>query len=86
MVVGGGPAGLEAARTLAERGHEVVLFEKSSQLGGLLSKAANSPFKADLKKYLDWSIRMASRYKNIRCENWHRSDRASLLLKKEPMR
>jgi 2,4-dienoyl-CoA reductase-like NADH-dependent reductase (Old Yellow Enzyme family)/thioredoxin reductase len=68
VVVGGGPAGLEAARTLDERGHEVVLFEKSPQLGGLLRTAAKFPFKADLKKYLDWSIRMVGRYKNIRLE------------------
>jgi len=66
VVVGGGPAGLEAARTLAERGHEVVLFEKASQLGGLLWGAVKSPIKADLKKYLDWSIRMTTRNKNIK--------------------
>jgi len=65
VVVGGGPAGLEAARTLAERGHEVVLFEKSPQLGGVLWRAVKSPFKADLKKYIDWSIRMTDRNKNI---------------------
>jgi 2,4-dienoyl-CoA reductase-like NADH-dependent reductase (Old Yellow Enzyme family)/thioredoxin reductase len=65
VVVGGGPAGLEAARTLAERGHEVVLFEKAPQLGGLLWGAVKSPFKADLKKYLEWSIRMTTRDKNI---------------------
>jgi NADPH-dependent 2,4-dienoyl-CoA reductase/sulfur reductase-like enzyme len=64
--VGGGPAGLEAARTLGERGHEVVLFEKSSQLGGLLRRAATSPFKADLKEYLDWSIRITTRNHNVR--------------------
>ena len=66
VVVGGGPAGLEAARTLAERGHEVVLFEKAPQLGGLLWKAAKSPLKADLKEYLDWSIRMTAGNKNIK--------------------
>lgn len=66
VVVGGGPAGLEAARTLAARGHEVVLFEKSHQLGGLLRTAAKYPFKKDLKKYLEWSIRMAGRHQNIR--------------------
>ncbi len=65
VVVGGGPAGLEASKTLAERGHEVVLFEKASQLGGLLRRAAKSPFKADLQKYLDWSIRMTRCYQNI---------------------
>jgi 2,4-dienoyl-CoA reductase-like NADH-dependent reductase (Old Yellow Enzyme family)/thioredoxin reductase len=65
VVVGGGPAGLEAARTLADRGHEVVLFEKASHLGGLLISAVMAPFKSDLKQYLDWSIQMTMRYKNI---------------------
>ena len=65
VVVGGGPAGLEAARTLAERGHKVVLFEKASQLGGLIRGAVRAPFKADLKKYLDWSIRTATRSEYI---------------------
>jgi 2,4-dienoyl-CoA reductase (NADPH2) len=40
VVVGGGPAGLEAARVAALRGHEVTIYEKSSRLGGLLSLAA----------------------------------------------
>lgn len=40
MVVGGGPAGMEAARVAALRGHEVTLYEKSNQLGGLLPLAA----------------------------------------------
>jgi 2,4-dienoyl-CoA reductase-like NADH-dependent reductase (Old Yellow Enzyme family)/thioredoxin reductase len=65
VVVGGGPAGMEAARTLADRGHEVVLFERASSLGGLLKAAVQAPFKSDLKQYLDWSIRMTTRNKNI---------------------
>jgi 2,4-dienoyl-CoA reductase (NADPH2) len=40
VVVGGGPAGMEAARVAAKRGHNVILFEKSSKLGGLLPLAA----------------------------------------------
>jgi 2,4-dienoyl-CoA reductase (NADPH2) len=40
MVIGGGPAGMEAARVAAIRGHEVTLYEKSSKLGGLLDLAA----------------------------------------------
>ena len=40
VVVGGGPAGMEAARVAALRGHEVTLYEKSHQLGGLMPIAA----------------------------------------------
>lgn len=39
MVVGGGPAGMEAARIAAQRGHKVSLFERSGSLGGLLPTA-----------------------------------------------
>jgi NADPH-dependent 2,4-dienoyl-CoA reductase/sulfur reductase-like enzyme len=39
-VVGGGPAGMETARVLALRGHEVTLYEKESRLGGLMNLAA----------------------------------------------
>ena len=40
LVVGGGPAGMEAARIAAKRGHEVHLYEKASYLGGLIRLAA----------------------------------------------
>lgn len=40
LVVGGGPAGLEAARVAAERGHRVVLYEKERKLGGSLPVAS----------------------------------------------
>jgi len=66
VVVGGGPAGLEAARTLAERGHDVTLFEKNPKLGGLLYDASSAPFKTDLQKYLEWSVQMTKQYPNIR--------------------
>jgi len=56
VVIGGGPAGMEAARTAAGRGHEVVLFEKEARLGGTLVAASAAPFKADMRKYLDWAI------------------------------
>jgi 2,4-dienoyl-CoA reductase-like NADH-dependent reductase (Old Yellow Enzyme family)/thioredoxin reductase len=59
VVVGGGPAGLEAARRAADRGHEVVLLEKDAQLGGALTMASAAPFKADMRQYLDWSVRTA---------------------------
>jgi 2,4-dienoyl-CoA reductase-like NADH-dependent reductase (Old Yellow Enzyme family)/thioredoxin reductase len=57
VVIGGGPAGMEAARTAADRGHRVVLFEKDAQLGGTLEVAAAPSFKEDIKKYLEWARR-----------------------------
>ncbi|KZE47012.1 NADPH-dependent 2,4-dienoyl-CoA reductase [Brevibacillus parabrevis] len=51
-VVGAGPAGLEAARVLAERGHEVVLFEKRERIGGQLNYARQVPGKAEFNETL----------------------------------
>jgi 2,4-dienoyl-CoA reductase-like NADH-dependent reductase (Old Yellow Enzyme family) len=53
-VVGGGPAGLEAARVLGERGHDVNLFEANSRVGGQLALAAMSPRRRDLQGIIDW--------------------------------
>jgi 2,4-dienoyl-CoA reductase (NADPH2) len=51
-VVGAGPAGLEAARVLAERGHSVVLFEKQRQIGGQLNYARQVPGKSEFHETL----------------------------------
>jgi pyruvate/2-oxoglutarate dehydrogenase complex dihydrolipoamide dehydrogenase (E3) component len=56
VVIGGGPSGMTVARTLRERGHGVVLFEKSCQLGGLMNDINKLPFKEDLRRYTAWSI------------------------------
>jgi len=56
-VVGGGPAGLEAARVAALRGHKVTLWERESSLGGHLQEASVPGFKKDLARYLDWAKR-----------------------------
>jgi 2,4-dienoyl-CoA reductase-like NADH-dependent reductase (Old Yellow Enzyme family)/thioredoxin reductase len=53
-VVGGGPAGLEAARTLAEKGHTVTLFEANDSLGGQVNIAIRSPRRRDLQGITDW--------------------------------
>lgn len=65
VVAGGGPAGLEAARTAAERGHDVIIFEKDARPGGLICEASLASFKTDLKKYLEWSVRMTEQHPNI---------------------
>jgi 2,4-dienoyl-CoA reductase-like NADH-dependent reductase (Old Yellow Enzyme family)/thioredoxin reductase len=54
VVVGGGPAGLEAARVAAERGHRVVLFEAASKLGGQLLIAVRATWRRDLIAIVDW--------------------------------
>lgn len=54
VVVGAGPAGLEAARVCAERGHRVVLFEANAQAGGQVRIAARAPRRADMIGITDW--------------------------------
>jgi 2-enoate reductase len=54
MVIGGGVAGLEAARVASLRGHRVSLYEKEDMLGGLVRQAAVPEFKKDLRRLLAW--------------------------------
>lgn len=54
VVVGGGPAGLEAARVAAARGHTVVLFEKEAQLGGQLRLARALSWRENLSGITRW--------------------------------
>lgn len=56
VVVGGGPGGMEAARSAAIAGHEVILFEKDSALGGQLKSAATPDFKSQLRELVEWYI------------------------------
>jgi pyruvate/2-oxoglutarate dehydrogenase complex dihydrolipoamide dehydrogenase (E3) component len=61
LVVGGGPAGMQAAVTACERGHEVVLVEKSIELGGLLKFTNTDSLKRDLRKFKDYLVRKTYR-------------------------
>ena len=56
VVVGAGPAGLEAARVSAERGHEVVVLEAFPKAGGQLLLATRSKRRADLIGIIDWRL------------------------------
>jgi 2-enoate reductase len=54
IVIGGGVAGMEAARVAAIKGHRVVLYEKGGNLGGHLIEASVPGFKKDVGALLDW--------------------------------
>lgn len=54
LVVGGGPAGLEAARTAAIRGHDVHLHEGTRHLGGQVAIAATAPHRSDIGAITEW--------------------------------
>lgn len=53
-VIGAGPAGLEASRVLAERCHDVHLFEAGDKVGGQLLLASLAPRRRDLRGIIDW--------------------------------
>jgi len=57
VIIGGGIAGMEAARVAALRGHEATIIEKEKRLGGHLIEASVPRFKAETKQLLDWAIR-----------------------------
>jgi 2,4-dienoyl-CoA reductase-like NADH-dependent reductase (Old Yellow Enzyme family)/thioredoxin reductase len=61
LVAGGGIGGMQAAITCSERGHRVILCEKSDRLGGALKCEEYVPFKAKIKAYLEYQIREISR-------------------------
>lgn len=54
VIVGAGPAGLEAARVAAERGHEVVLFERNPTVGGQVNLAAKAPQREQMAGIIRW--------------------------------
>lgn len=57
LVVGAGPGGMQAAITLRERGHDVIVLEKADKVGGNLVTAAAMHLKEDMPVYRDWLIR-----------------------------
>jgi len=53
-IIGGGPAGMEAARVSALRGHKITIFEKSGELGGAMLYCCTVPGKNKMRWYADW--------------------------------
>jgi NADPH-dependent 2,4-dienoyl-CoA reductase/sulfur reductase-like enzyme len=54
LVIGGGPAGMEAARVAALRGHSVIMYEKNKELGGQLRLACKPPHKEELRNIVNY--------------------------------
>jgi 2,4-dienoyl-CoA reductase-like NADH-dependent reductase (Old Yellow Enzyme family)/thioredoxin reductase len=54
VVVGGGPAGMEAALVAAQRGHKVTLYDKANALGGQVRRFLNSPRRKEFQYVIDW--------------------------------
>lgn len=61
VVVGAGPAGLEAARVAAERGHSVVVFEVADQPGGQIRLTAQQKRRAEMIGIIDWRMAQCTR-------------------------
>ena len=57
MVIGGGPAGMEATRVLTERNFDVVLYEKENDLGGRLPEASALTYKDGFRRYYKYQVR-----------------------------
>lgn len=62
VIVGGGPAGLAAARSLASKAHRVILFERETKLGGQIPYAASAPHKEEFIEVVNYLIRQTKKF------------------------
>ena len=65
LVVGAGPAGLEAARALGQRGYEVMLAEASAELGGRVTRESKLPGLAEWARVRDWRVGQIDKLANV---------------------
>ncbi|CVI54384.1 NADH:flavin oxidoreductase [Agrobacterium leguminum] len=75
VIVGTGPAGLEAARVCAERGHEVVVFEAANNPGGQIRLTAQSERRREMISIIDWRMSQCERLGvTFHFNNWAEAD------------
>lgn len=65
VIIGGGPAGLQAACEIGRLGHQVVLFEQSDRLGGRLEFSDYLSFKQDIRRYREYLITQVEKLDNV---------------------
>ena len=75
VIVGAGPAGLEAARVAGERGHEVVVFEAANNPGGQVRLTAQSPRRKEMISIIDWRMAQCEKLGvTFRFNTWAEAD------------
>jgi len=67
LVVGGGPAGLEAAAALGQRGYTVTLAEARTELGGRVTLESRLPGLAEYARVRDWRLTQIAKLPNVEC-------------------